>query len=764
MDRKLNKYLKYLLQFVLFVGLFFVLFNSSVNFVIFPFAFGMFFALAWANQKVWLLVPAYIVAGVILIPTIEFAICALVCVFSLLVPYFVHILCKKNMRKWEFGIFATISQTANIVFDVISGFSPVLSCVSVLLGVLFMYACINVFEALIIRGFTNKLTSLEIVSLFSIIATICGGLVVLNIDQFSFLKLFMSFILLIFAFCSTPLLTILVASIGGLGTLIATNNPLFITPFVVWALTILLFKNRHRIFMIVGLVCVELILGYYFKIYPSFGYLEIMPVAISCVVFLVLPKSWCNEIAVMFNLSKDRIAMKNVVNRSREILHKRLGDLGEVFNDMNIIYRNMLKQTMTLDEVKSVLEQEIVDKICSFCPERNHCHRTFSEKTKQVFDELITISYEKGRATLLDIPSYLTSRCKQTNSILGSINTLTGQYKKYMGMVHDVDTSKMIIAEQLLGVSKIMNGLSKEVETNISFDTVRENKILDELTYYNIVCIDAVVFEKDVWTQLVSVVVKNSDSEKPRIVDVVSKVCSKKMAVYESFPCTRPGYTVINLKTAPKYDCLFGVSQKTKNGSSISGDTYSVTKLDGDKIMFAISDGMGSGEKAEKTSELSISLVENFYKAGFDNDLILSTVNKLLNLHKEEIFSALDIAIVDEKNGIADFIKMASPKSFILNENECQTVETGALPMGIVEESKPLIKKNVISAKDLVILVSDGISDSFENDQDLKECIKSIKTKNPQEFADELLERALACNNGYAVDDMTVIVVKILDY
>ena len=261
---------------------------------------------------------------------------------------------------------------------------------------------------------------------------------------------------------------------------------------------------------------------------------------------------------------------------------------------------------------------------------------------------------------------------------------------------------------------------------------------------------------------MASVVVRNGDSEKPRIVDVVSKVCGSKMAVFESYPCSRPGYTVVNLKTAPKYDCLFGVSQKTKNGSKMSGDTYSIVKLDGDKILFAISDGMGSGEKAGQTSELSISLVENFYKAGFDNDLILSTVNKLLALHKEEIFSALDIAIVDEKNGLVDFIKMASPKSYILNEDQCQTIEAGALPMGIVEETKPLIKKQVISAKDFVILISDGISDSFENDEELKECIKSIKTKNPQEFADELLERALACNNGYAVDDMTVIVIKIL--
>ena len=377
---------------------------------------------------------------------------------------------------------------------------------------------------------------------------------------------------------------------------------------------------------------------------------------------------------------------------------------------------------------------------------------------------MITISYEKGKATLLDIPSYLTSRCKQTNAILGSINALTGQYKKYMSMVHDVDTSKLIIAEQLLGISKIMGGLSKEVETNISFDTNRENKILDELTYYNIICIDAIVFEKDVWTQMASVIVRNADAEKPRIVDVVSKVCGKKMAIYEAYPCSRPGYTVVNLKTAPKYDCLFGVSQRTKNGSKMSGDTYSIIKLDGDKLLFAISDGMGSGEKAEQTSELSISLVENFYKAGFDNDLILSTVNKLLNLHKEEIFSALDIAIVDEKNGLVDFIKMASPKSFILNEEGCQTIDAGALPIGIVEETKPLIKKNVVQAKDFVVLFSDGISDSFASDEELKESVKAIKTKNPQEFADELLERALACNNGFAVDDMTVIVVKILEY
>lgn len=761
---KSNKYLQYVFLFIAFFGLFYVFFNASIGGIVFPFAFGLLFALAWTNQKVWLLVPAYILASVATSATLNFSICNLVCVFCLLVPYFVHILAKKNFKKWELFIYALLSQTAQIVFYCMGGISAIVMVSHLVFGLLFMFVCTNVFEAFIVRGFSNKLTILEIISLFAIIAVFCAGMTAFHFDTFSLLKLFASFTILVFAYCSGPFLTILVASVSALGSLVATNNAVFFAPFVLWALAVIVFKKRQRIFMGIALVLVEVVIGLYFKLYYTFDIYSILPLLISSVVFVLVPSQLLNGILSIFNLTTDRLAVRNVANRNREILHKRLGNLSEVFNEMNLIYRNLLKTSMSFEDVKDILQQEIKGKICSFCPERNHCHRTFADSTKQVFDQLIKVGYERGRATLLDIPSYLTSRCKQTNAILGSVNTLTNQYKKYLSMVKDVDTSKLIIADQLQGVSKIMRELSQEVESSITFDIAKESKIMDELTYYNIVCIDVVVFEKDVYTMEVSVVVKKEDAEKKRISDVVSKVCGKKMFVYENFSASRPGYALLILKTAPQFDCVFGVSQKTKNGSNVSGDSYSIVKLDGDKILFAISDGMGSGEKAEKASELSIDLVENFYRAGFDNDLILSTVNKLLNLHKEEIFSALDLCVIDQRNGLVDFIKMASPSSFILNDRECTRVETGALPIGIVEETTPLVNKNIVENKDFIIMISDGISDSFEGEEELKECIKSIKTKNPQEFAEELLERALACNNGYAVDDMTVIVVKILNF
>ena len=759
-----NVYVLSLAKFLLFIGVFYVIFHSSVSGVIFPFAFGFMYALVWANQKIWLVVPAYITAGAIFCPTLEFSICLLASSFAIVLPYFVHVLCKKVIKKWEFACFAIVGQTANITFDLLSGMHPLLPFAATLLGVLFMYACMVVFEALIVRGFTNKLTSLEVVSLFSMIAVVCGGLAVLNLGVFSFLKFFVCLLTLIFAFCATHTLTLLVSSIAGVGALLATNDPIFMAPFLIWALCALLFKNHLRIFMVIAVLCVEVVNVYYFRFYESLSYLQFLAPVLACALFVCLPKSWCDEISVIFNLSKDRMAMKNVVNRNREILQKRLGNLSEIFNDMNLIYRHMLKKSMSVEDIKKVLNQEIVEKVCAFCPERAHCHRVHAENTKKVFDTLVTIAYEKGKATLLDVPSFLTSRCKQTNAILSGINSLTEQYRKYADMVKDVDTSKLVLAEQLLGVSKIMALLSQEMENKVSFDSVRENKILDELTYYNIICIDVVVFQKDVWTLEVSLVVKNEDAEKGRIVDVVSKICGQKMALYEEFSSSRPGYKVLNLKTAPKFDCVFGVSQMTKSGSKESGDCYSIVKLSGDKVMFAINDGMGSGPEAKSASEMSIALIENFYKAGFDNDLILATVNKLLTLHKEEIFSALDVCILDQKDGLLDFVKMASPNSYILSEDEFKKVETGSLPIGIVDETKPLVKKFVLKANDFVLLFSDGVSDCFANEQEFEDCIKSIRTKNPQELADELLENALAQNNGYAVDDMSVLVIKVLNY
>lgn len=186
-------------------------------------------------------------------------------------------------------------------------------------------------------------------------------------------------------------------------------------------------------------------------------------------------------------------------------------------------------------------------------------------------------------------------------------------------------------------------------------------------------------------------------------------------------------------------------------------------RLNGDKFMFAVCDGMGSGNQAKSTCETSMSLIENFYKAGFSSELVLSSVNKLLAMQKTDVFSALDVCVLDLKNGLGDFIKMGSPSGFIISSQECKIVSAGALPLGIVDVAQPVTQKLVISDGDTILLFTDGVADSFSDDQKISDFLKDNYSTNPQVIADRLLDQALANNNGRALDDMTILAVKVFN-
>lgn len=757
MKNKLNA----IILFLSFTLLFFVLSRASLLTEIMPFAFPMLFALAWANQKVWIISPAYFVGFVINNHSFEDIIICIVTILALVIPYYIHVVIKKPLKKYELFIYTFLSQIAYIIFAVLGDVNIIYIISNLIFGLMFLFVCITIFEPIIIRGFAYKLTVSEIVCGSIVLLAISSGLVSCDIYGFSILKLFVSFLILTISFTSNVSYTLVFASVMGIGSMLPTNNPIYIAPFVIYALAVSIFRMQNKIFPALALVASEFLIGYYFNLYYTFGVIDFIPIILSTLIFICIPKKMFKNISILLSTNNERLAIKNVVNRNREVLQRRLGNLAEVFCDMDEVFRKLIKKEMSEEEAKDMLYEEIKDTICKGCSENKHCHRTFGEDTKKIFKELITIAYERGKITLLDLPSYLSSRCGKANYLINEINTLTNQYKSYSRLVGNVDTSKLLIADQLSGMAGLMKTLASEVDTMVSFDSTRESKLIDELAVNNIICTDAVVYEKGNRTTLASVIVREEDINKLKLQQVVTKICGGKMVINDVYPTEKAGLVNVNLKSAPMFDCVFGLSCKPRSNGTISGDSHSIERLDGDKFMFAICDGMGSGEKAGEKSQTAVGLVENFYKAGFDNDIILSSVNKLLNLEKDDMFSTIDVCVIDLKNGIADFVKMGSASSYIRGIDECKIVESGALPIGVLQDAKALTKKIVLNEKDMVVICSDGINDTFGSDSEMKDFLLTIKTANPQEFADAVLEKALANNNGYAVDDMTCIVVKI---
>ena len=57
-------------------------------------------------------------------------------------------------------------------------------------------------------------------------------------------------------------------------------------------------------------------------------------------------------------------------------------------------------------------------------------------------------------------------------------------------------------------------------------------------------------------------------------------------------------------------------------------------------------------------------------------------------------------------------------------------------------------------------MVSDGVSDAFEGEDELSHVISTLKGSNPQELADALLAQARSRQNRHE-DDMTVFVSRV---
>ena len=181
--------------------------------------------------------------------------------------------------------------------------------------------------------------------------------------------------------------------------------------------------------------------------------------------------------------------------------------------------------------------------------------------------------------------------------------------------------------------------------------------------------------------------------------------------------------------------------------------------------MVALSDGMGAGAKAKKSSQIVTKMLTQTLSAGFDKEDSIELINSTVKLSTEEIFATMDVAIFDLYKGIVEFIKNGSCRTYIKNKQNIDIVEPNSLPLGILNDVDFTAYDKDLHDGDIFIMCSDGIIDSNQvqvGDKWFLKLIKEINTNNVKKMADIILNEAI--DNGYGIlkDDMSVIVAKVV--
>ena len=219
-------------------------------------------------------------------------------------------------------------------------------------------------------------------------------------------------------------------------------------------------------------------------------------------------------------------------------------------------------------------------------------------------------------------------------------------------------------------------------------------------------------------------------------------------------------------KEEPKFKISIASSKATKNNSDMSGDTSIQTSLHDGKFMMALSDGMGSGPKAKKSSSTVIKMLKRMLTTGFDKDISIGLINSSININSnEETYATIDISVIDRNTGNIEFVKNGACPTFIKSENKVEVVKAVSLPAGIVQDIDLVVYDKDLKGGEIIVMCSDGILESntelTNKEIWVKELLENIETDDIQKIANILLQESIDNGYGIAKDDMTVLIAKV---
>lgn len=747
---------KYLIFFALFCC--FALAKLTDNLT--PFSFGFFLALVFTGHNVLLLTPMYVGANLLISPTVDTLISSACTTATLLIICVINLKMKRRISLPMLSVYAVIGQAGYIYLCIQSSVEPLNAILTLVFGLAFMYISVIALSVLSARKMRFVLNKSEVACLAIVLAAVSSGIYSIPLAGVFILRGLLAFIVLA-ACCSMGAAFAMGTALSvGMGAALAGGDPSIIAGFACMAFICCLFSDLSKYLCAAAMVIMDIVFGYYFSANADISLWLILPVAVGGLLYCVLPLSFTEALRDFLCGTNEKVASRFIVNRTKDQLSRRMSELSDVFMQMERIFGSMAKGGMSNEDARLLLANEMPVRLCDGCNMRERCYSECAPQTMEAFCSVIYIALERGKANIMDVPSYLSSRCSRLTSLVSLANQMAAAAKGRNAFVANMDVSRILIGEQLGGVSRLFDALSVETKQGANFDFERERVLIDELTYINALCIESVItMDGSVYT--VNLILKNGSYQPEKIQAVVAKVLKCRLVIISDEPSKKAGYSVVTLRSAPAFDLALGISGVAKNGEKQSGDSHGFTRIGDDRIMFALCDGMGAGERAEKLSSSALSLIENFYKAGFDNATILSSVNKLLSIGSDEAFTTLDICIVSLREGSADFIKIGAPYGLIKRSGNTDVIDAASLPLGVLDDIRPQITRRMLAPNDVVVLATDGVCDVFNSSDDFIDAVNTYDTMNPQSLANKIVDHCVEADRFCPHDDMTVLCARL---
>ena len=591
---------------------------------------------------------------------------------------------------------------------------------------------------------------------------------------------------------------VLVGATGGITIgvvlgIIGGSEPLMIAVYAVSGMVAGLLNKFGRIGVVVGFIIGNVIIAYAAN-GNSIPLIMFQEVLIASIGLLAVPKNIEINIEDLYGKTKllPETTGRNL-EENQDTIYK-LNSISDAIFDMAESYQEAAATILTDEELKMQEKSNIEIFLDEFRQnldglEDNMLYEDMCNPSDELMEDIFNVLLEKDVISEKDFINIL---AKHNNYIVGFENTNNQAKEDVYRIVKAInysyrtcrinfiwkkkmDESKKNVSSQLKGVSEAISKMAVEIEQkeeDIFADKKEEiKKILEQkditITDINIKQEKSGRYIVDVYTNICDEI-EGTKCNIKKICKILTKVFNEPM-VMQNQECglrMKKDMCKFTYISDDKFTAQIGIAKSTKAGSPVSGDSNLHIKLNDGKYLLAISDGMGSGPEAMKSSKIAIKMLERLLTAGFDKDVSLKLINSTLVANtKEDMYATLDIEILDLFNGNMEFIKNSACPTYVKRNGEVQLLKSVALPTGILNNVDLVVYDYDLQDGDILVMCSDGIIDSnkeYLNKQVwLKYLLEDIESTDAQKIADIIIGEAIDNDFGVQKDDMTVMVAKI---
>lgn len=200
-----------------------------------------------------------------------------------------------------------------------------------------------------------------------------------------------------------------------------------------------------------------------------------------------------------------------------------------------------------------------------------------------------------------------------------------------------------------------------------------------------------------------------------------------------------------------------------------SGDTLEVVERPHGGISIVLADGQTSGRGAKAVSMLVVRKVIGLLAEGVRDGAAARAASDYLFTEKNgKVSSTLNIVSIDLHTKTLVLVSNNPSPVLVMRGEQIDALNTNSKPIGVARNTRPVITEIPLEGGLTVVVYTDGLVHAGERrgqPMDISTTLRGLLDESdptPQEVADALLAQAVRLDDGRPVDDVSVMVLRVM--